>query len=49
MYLNERTGQPCTIIEHTIANAPYCLVEYANSVRKTEHFADLKRIREVAK
>ena len=49
MYLNEKTGHPCTIIEHTTANAPYCLVKYADGVRKTEHFADLKRIREVAK
>jgi hypothetical protein len=49
MYLNEKTGQRCTIIERTIINAPYCLVEYVDGARKTEHLADLKRIREVAK
>lgn len=49
MYLNEKTGKTCTIVEHTTANAPYCLVEYADGVLKFEHFADLKRIREVAR
>jgi hypothetical protein len=49
MYLNEKTNQSCVIVEHTTANAPYCLVEYADGVRRSEHFANLKRIREVAK
>jgi hypothetical protein len=44
-YFNEKTKQPCIIIEHTIANAPYCLVEYAGGIRRTEHFANLKRIK----
>lgn len=44
-YLNEKTNQSCIIIEYTTASAPYCLVEYASGIRKTEHFADLKRMR----